>query len=412
MGSWNGRQTTGSTLILRWLGAGFTSLALVVSGCAIEAPPERRSAAAGPSPRAAALGDSPAAGAELLIGQSAPLSGPSAQLGQEYREGAMAWFDEVNRRGGIHGRRLRLISRDDRYEPALTERNTHQLIEQDRVFVLFGYVGTPTVKAVLPMVEHLRIPLVAPLTGAAVVRDPRWSGVFHLRSGYQAEIDRIVDTLVRAGRHRLAVLHQADAFGDDGLRSARRALQRHGLKPVATAAVARNSSATGAAAASLLQAQPTAVLMVTSYPGAAAFRRDLRAANANVQLMSVSFVGTRALQDALPGGEGNGIGITQVVPFPWDRQQPVVAEYQQLMARRRHRPQYGFNSLEGFLAARMLTEGLQRTGPRPSRQQLVRSLESIRDLDLGGFRLQLGPGDHNASDYVDLTYLGAQTWGP
>lgn len=352
------------------------------------------------------------AGRELRIGQSAPLSGPSGQLGLEYRDGALAWFEELNRRGGIHGRRLRLISRDDRYEPDLTLNNTRQLINHDRVFVLFGYVGTPTVKAVLPVAQQEAIPLIAPLTGAAVVREPRWRGVFHLRSGYQQEIDRIIATLVRAGRHRIAVLHQADAFGDDGLRSARQALHRHGLQPVATAALPRNATTAAGPARELLQAQPTAVLMVTSYPGAAALRRELRGTDGRIQLMSVSFVGTRALQDALPGGEANGIGITQVVPFPWDRQLPVVAEYQRLMARRHRRAQYGFSSLEGFLAARMLTEGLQRAGPDPSRAALVAALESMGDLDLGGFRLNLGPGDHQASDFVDLTYLGAQTWGP
>lgn len=377
-----------------------SSLALL-SGCRLSQPSPPPQAKAPPTDQRA-----------LLIGQSAPFSGPSAQLGQEYREGALAWFDEVNRRGGIHGRPLRLIARDDRYEPSLTVENTRALLERDRVFVLFGYVGTPTVKAVLPTIKTQGVPLIAPLTGAAVVRERRWRNVFHLRTSYQKEIEQIINTLVRAGRHQVAVLHQADAFGDDGLRSARLALQRHGLQPVATAAVDRNSTATGEASRHLLRAHPTAVLMVTSYPSAAAFRRDLRHAGAQVQLMSVSFVGARPLQDALPGGEANGIGITQVVPFPWNRQVPVVADYQRLMARRQRRPHYGFNSLEGFLAARMLTEGLQRAGPQPSRARLVAALESIRDLDLGGFRLSLGPADNGASDFVDLTYLGAQTWGP
>jgi ABC-type branched-subunit amino acid transport system substrate-binding protein len=112
------------------------------------------------------------AGKEILLGQSAPLSGRSRQIGLDYRDGALAWFAEVNRRGGIHGRRIRLISLDDNYEPQLTVRNTKQLINQDRVFALFGYVGTPTVKAILPLVEQAHIPLVAPLTGATVLRQP------------------------------------------------------------------------------------------------------------------------------------------------------------------------------------------------------------------------------------------------
>ncbi|WP_254939617.1 ABC transporter substrate-binding protein [Cyanobium sp. Morenito 9A2] len=349
---------------------------------------------------------------ELVLGQSAPFSGPSAQLGLEYRIGAEAWFAEVNRRGGIHGRRIRLVSRDDRYEPDLTLANTRRLIQDDGAFALFGYVGTPTVKAVLPLVEATRIPLIAPLTGARLLRQPLQPLVFNLRASYQAEIDRMVDDLVREGRFRIAVLYQNDAFGADGLASVRRALVRHRLKPVAMAAVQRNSREVGGAARDILAGDPNGVIVVSSYPSSAAFSRELYRRGSSAQLMNVSFVGTRALQDALPGGQANGIGVAQVVPFPWDRRVPVVASYQRLMARVQQRPSYGFNSLEGFLAAQLMSEGLRRAGPNPSRAALVAGLESIRNLDLGGFRLQLGPKDHDASSVVELTYLGAQPWEP
>ena len=349
---------------------------------------------------------------ELVLGQSAPLSGPSAQLGLDYREGALAWFDEVNRRGGIHGRKLRLITLDDRYEPALTLRNTRQLIGAERAFALFGYVGTPTVKAILPLVEQAQIPLVAPLTGARLLRKPFRPMVFNLRASYQAEIDRIVDDLVRAGRHRIAVLHQEDAFGEDGLRATRSALARHGLKPVAIAGVQRNSTATDGAARQLQRFDPSAVVIISAYPSSAAFSRSLQHLGGTAQLMNVSFVGTGGLQDSLSGGMASGIGVSQVVPFPWSRRVPVVAEYLRLMRRQQTTARFGFTSLEGFLAARLMTEGLQRAGANPSRQALVTAFESMHQLDLGGFRLSLGPRDHQASDFVDLTFLGAQRWGP
>ncbi|MGA1303666.1 MAG: ABC transporter substrate-binding protein [Cyanobium sp.] len=350
--------------------------------------------------------------AEIVLGQSAPFSGPSAQLGQDYREGAMAWFNEVNRRGGIHGRRLRLVSLDDRYEPALTERNTRQLMEKDRALVLFGYVGTPTVKAILPMVHQAQIPLVAPLTGARLLRQPFRPMVFNLRASYQAEVDQMVNALVRDGRHRIAVLHQEDAFGEDGLQATRNALARHGLKPVAIAGVQRNSTATEAAARQVKRADPSAVVIISAYPSSAAFSRHLHNLGSTAQLMNVSFVGTGALQDALPGGQASGIGVSQVVPFPWNRQVPVVAQYQQLMQRQQRRAHFGFSSLEGFLAARWLTAALDKAGPNPTRQGVVAAFEGLPELDLGGFRLKLGPKDHQASDFVDLTFLGAQRWGP
>jgi ABC-type branched-subunit amino acid transport system substrate-binding protein len=353
-----------------------------------------------------------AAAGELLLGQSAPFSGPSAELGRDYREGALAWFAEVNRRGGIHGRRLRLLSLDDRYEPSKTLRNTRQLIEVDRVFALFGYVGTPTVKAILPLVDRARIPLVAPLTGARLVREPLRPMVFNLRASYQAEIDRIVNDLVRAGRHRIAVLHQEDAFGEDGLRATTSALTRHGLRPVSIAGVRRNSTDTERAARQVQRGQPNAVVIISAYPSSAAFSRSLQSLGSTAQLMNVSFVGTGGLQNALPAGTANGIGVSQVVPFPWDRRVPVVAEYLKLMRQQQRSPRYGFTSLEGFLAARLLTEALQRAGADPTRQGLVNAFESMGQLDLGGFRISFGPRDHQASDFVDLTFLGAQRWAP
>jgi ABC-type branched-subunit amino acid transport system substrate-binding protein len=324
----------------------------------------------------------------------------------------LAWFAEVNRRGGIHGRRLRLVSLDDRYEPALTLRNTRRLIGPDRAFALFGYVGTPTVKAILPLVEQAQIPLVAPLSGARLLREPFRPMVFNLRASYQAEIDRIVNDLVRAGRHRIAVLYQEDAFGEDGLRATRSALARHGLQPVAIAGVRRNSTATDSAARQLHRADPSAVVIISAYSSSAAFSRSLQSLGSTAQLMNVSFVGTGGLQDALPGGLASGIGVSQVVPFPWNRRVPVVAEYQRLMRQQQHTLHYGFTSLEGFLAARFLTEALQKAGPNPSRQALVAAFESMGKLDLGGYRLSLGPHDHQASDFVDLTFLGSQRWGP
>jgi branched-chain amino acid transport system substrate-binding protein len=351
-------------------------------------------------------------GGALLLGQSAPLSGPSAQLGLEFREGAEAWFAEVNRRGGIHGRPIRLLSRDDRYEPDLTVRNTRQLIENDQVLALFGYVGTPTTQAVLPQVERARIPLVAPLTGARVLREPQRPTVFHLRASYQAEIDHIVNDLVRDARHRIAVVHQADAFGDDGLAASERALRRHGLRPVATASVQRNSSEVGAAVRTVLGADPNAVVVIAAYPSSAAFSRELQRRGSRAQLMNVSFVGTRGLQDALPSGHATGIGISQVVPFPWNRRVPVVAEYQRLMRRQAPEAGFSFTSLEGFLAAKLITEGLRRAGPDPSRASLVQGLEAIGRMDLGGTMLSLGPRDHQASEAVQLTFLGSQRWEP
>jgi ABC-type branched-subunit amino acid transport system substrate-binding protein len=236
--------------------------------------------------------------------------------------------------------------------------------------------------------------------------------VFNLRASYRAEVERIVAELVRAGRHRIAVLHQQDAFGEDGLAASRSALGGHGLRPVAVASVTRNSTATEAAARTIQAADPNAVVIISAYPSSASFSRSMLRRGSTAQLMNVSFVGTAGLQDSLPGGAATGIGITQVVPFPWDRRVPVVAQYQQLLLKQRPSAGFGFTSLEGFLAARWLTAALEKAGPNPSRAQLANAFEGMKQLDLGGFELRLSPLDHQASDRVELTFLGSQRWGP
>ena len=355
----------------------------------------------------------PGAGTDaLVLGQSLPLSGPSAQLGLDYQRGALAWFEEVNRRGGIHGRPIRLVSLDDQYEPGKTLENTRQLLQRQDLLALFGYVGTPTTKVALPLIEQASVPLVAPMTGASLLRRPDLEMVFNLRSSYRLEIEAMVDELVRDANHRIAVVYQDDAFGQDGLAAATAALARHDLKPLVTATVQRNSAQVGQAVRALLAVNPNGVIVVSAYVSSAALSAQLRDEGSRAQIMNVSFVGTKALQQAMPVGEANGIGVAQVVPFPWNRWIPIVAQYQKLMRSSGDDPEFGFTSLEGFLAARLVTTALDRAGKDPTRRDLVEALESIKDFDLGGFRLDMGREDHQASDFVELTFLGSQNWEP
>lgn len=348
----------------------------------------------------------------ILLGQSLPLSGPSAQLGQEYRAGAQAWFNEVNRLGGIKGSRIELVSLDDQYEPQKTILNTRSLLARPNLLALFGYVGTPTTKTVLPLIEQARVPLIAPLTGASLLRDPKLRMVFNLRASYQQELDKIVHSLVRDARRRIAVVYQDDAFGRDGLQATQAALQRHGLKATAIATVQRNSAKINSALTTLETAQPNAVIIISAYVSSAALSEALIERDLNAQIMNVSFVGTRALEESMPAGQASGIGISQVVPFPWDRWIPVVADYQRLMRAGDSAAGLSFTSLEGFMAARLMTEALQRSGTQPTRQTLLKALQSIQKVDLGGFVLDLSAEDHQASDYVELTFFGAQQWEP
>jgi ABC-type branched-subunit amino acid transport system substrate-binding protein len=353
-----------------------------------------------------------AAASPIRLGQSAPLSGRSAQLGQEYRAGALAYFSQVNQRGGINGKTIALITLDDRYEPKLTLRNTRTLLERDKVLALFGYVGTPTVQAVLPLVDAQRIPLIAPLSGAELLRTPLRPTVFNLRTSYRSELRESIKALVRAGLRRIGVIYQRDAFGLDGLRATKAALKGYNLAAVAEVSVNRNSLNNEAAAREMVAASPNGLVLVTTYGTAADLILRLRKLGNHAPVMSVSFVGTQALQNALSPHLAHGIGISQVVPFPWDGRLPVVREYQQAMRRQSQKPRYGFTSLEGFLAAKLTVEALRKAGPDPSRERLVAALDSLRSIDLGGYRVSFSPQDHEGSDFVELTYLGTQRWEP
>jgi ABC-type branched-subunit amino acid transport system substrate-binding protein len=327
----------------------------------------------------------------IRLGQSAPFSGPSAQLGQEYRDGARAYFSDINRRGGLNGRTIELVSRDDGYEPQRTLNNTRVLLSKDKVFALFGYVGTPTVKAVLPLITAQGIPLIAPLSGAQLLRTPQRATVFNLRTSYQRELSESINYLVRSGRHRIAVAYQQDAFGQDGLRAAEAALRRHGLQALLATGVARNSLDTGDAARRLAQAKPNGVVMITAYGTAADLIRRLRQRGNRAQVMNVSFVGTRGLKSALSAAEADGIGISQVVPFPWDGRIPVVKEYQQLM--RKHPTALGLREPRGLSGSQGDCRGLAESRPE-SQSPRLRGGAGIHAQHRSGWlpRVLLSPG--------------------
>ena len=341
----------------------------------------------------------------ILIGQSAAFSGPAAELGREFRAGAHEVFDQVNAQGGIHGRQIVMVYRDDRYEPALARRNTERFLQRDQVFALFGYVGTPTVQAALPLIEKAKVPLVAPLTGAQLLRQPANPLIFNLRASYHQEIEAIVRYMLRYGRRSIAVVYQNDAFGRDGLVGARKALASRGLRPVLETTVERNSADTREAARRAALARPDAVLMISSYGTLASFIPNLRDQGSKAQVMSVSFVGSNALARALPPQHRHGVGISQVVPFPWNPRVPVVRDYQNTIRRNRSGASLGFSSLEGYIAASLLVRALQTAGPDLTRGGLMRTMETMGPVDLGGYRVEFSPSRRQASDFVELTFM-------
>lgn len=353
--------------------------------------------AAAPSALAQGVSDS-----QVVLGQSVALTGPAQQLGLDMQFGATLYFNQVNARGGVNGRKIVLKTLDDGYESARAAENTRKLINDEKVFALFGYVGTPTSQASLPIFTQARVPFVGPFTGAELLRDPVNPYVFNVRASYYDETEAIVQHLTAMSIDKIAVFYQNDAYGQAGLAGVERALKRRKLEIVAKGTVERNTVEVAKAVQTMRQAQPQAVVMISAYKSCAAFIKDMKKAGSNPTFWNVSFVGSKALAKELDK-EGRGVQISQVVPFPWDSSVPVVKEYRRLLDEVKGEP--GFGTLEGYIAAKVMVEGLRRAGKNLSRDSFIKAMESIQDYDVGGFKVHYGPGLRYGSKFVDLTII-------
>jgi ABC-type branched-subunit amino acid transport system substrate-binding protein len=379
------------------------------------------------------------AGEDLVIGMSAAFNGPSRALGIELYRGARAYFDEVNQAGGIAGRKIVLKAYDDGYNPDPAVANTIRLIEQDKAFLLFGYVGTPTVTRILPLLKHHERQsayLFFPFTGAGPLRQPPYGRyVFNLRASYGEEIKGLVDHFVAIGRKKIAVFYQIDAYGRSGWEGIRRALTAHGLSLAEEATYRRGTTFTQSLRQQveiLRRADPDAVIAIGAYAACAAFIRDARDAGWDVPIANISFVGSESLLALLQeAGKATGKDYTgnlinsQVVPSYHDLQIPAVRQYRSLMDRSNpvlpsdladpsYQPlSYSFVGFEGFLDAKLLVEILKRMDAPFRKDRLAAVVESMSELDLGiGFPVSFGPGKHQASDRVYYTVMDGTRFVP
>lgn len=342
----------------------------------------------------------------ILLGQSAALSGPAAALGTQFRLGAMLYFDKFNAKGGVNGRTIELQSLDDGYEPDRCAENTKKLIEGG-AFALFGYIGTPTSLAALPLATQAKVPFFAPFTGAEALRAPFNRYAFHVRGSYFDETGEIVKQSTAIGIKRIGVFHQNDSYGKAGLDGVVRALKPLGLEPAGLGTVERNTVDVDAAVKSILAGKPDAIVQISAYKACAAFIRAARKAGFGGTFYNVSFVGTKALADELKQ-DARGVVVSQVMPFPYAPVSPLSGEY--LAAGKaalgdKFEPNY--SSMEGYVAARTFAEGLKRAGGAGTTDALIGGMESLRELNLGGFYVDFAPNKHTGSRYVDLTILTA-----
>ena len=342
----------------------------------------------------------------IIFGQSAAFSGPAEALGTGMRLGIEAAFHEVNQRGGVHGRILELVSLDDTYEPEAAIANTLTLIEEEQVFALIGEVGTPTSRSVTPVAAEADIPFVAPFTGAAFLRDERWTNIVNLRASYAQETEEMVARMTTdLGIERIAIMYQDDSFGRTGYQGGLAALHRRDMEPVSVGIYPRNTTAVKTGLLDIMSGNPEGVIVVGAYRPVATLIAWARYIGFDPVFITISFVGSNALAEEL-GPSGEGVYVTQVVPFPTDDSLPIVASYLRALSAYSPDSEPGFVSLEGYLAGRLAISGLESCGRVVDRKCFTDSLLAMEDTDLEGFRLNYTGGDNQGSDEVFLTVIG------
>ncbi|AUQ68292.1 ABC transporter substrate-binding protein [Phaeobacter inhibens] len=342
---------------------------------------------------------------EVRFAQVAALDGPAAALGQGMQLGLEAAFAEANAAGGVHGRNIVLDSMDDSYEPDKSVALVKQVIADNQHIGLIGAVGTPTASATQPIATEAGLPFIGPFTGAGFLRDASHGNILNVRATYAAETEAWIAHLVdEQNMKSIALLYQDDGFGRVGLAGVTAALEKRGMTLVAEGTYTRNTTAVKKALLTIRKAKPDAVVMVGAYKPVAEFIKLSRKLKFNPTFVNISFVGSDALAKEL-GDAGEGVIISQVVPFPWDQSLPVVAQYQAALKAVDADAEPGFVTLEGYLTGRLAIRALEDAGADLTRDSYLAAMAGLRDVDFGGVTMRFGPDDNQGMDDVFLTHI-------
>jgi ABC-type branched-subunit amino acid transport system substrate-binding protein len=339
----------------------------------------------------------------ILIGRSAGLSGALASRSKPATEAMEAYFASVNAAGGVNGRRLKLMTLDDANDVQRAAENTRKLVDDEKVFVMFANTGTPQTQASVKVLAERRVPLIGTSSGAdsVQVHNPL---VFHYKASYGRELARIAMHLKTIGMQRVAVVYSPDPAGTEGRALAEAALKAEGLTPVAVASTKPEDAARFKAG--FATNPPQAIVLTALAAPGATFYKELVQLPSRPQVFTWSIAGVEAIHKEV-GEKIRGLVVSQIVPSPQSQGSRIAVEYRQLMEAAKL-PNGGYPGIEGYVAARILVEGLKRAGRDLTRERLVEALRSIRGFDLGsGDIVTFGPNDHAGRSFVELTMVGA-----
>lgn len=339
----------------------------------------------------------------ILLGQSAGYTGAASGPVKEMSESAKAYFAYINKLGGVNGRAIELKSLDDALDAKRTSENVRRLIEEDRVFALFGIRGTPNAQAAVPYVQKHGVPMFAPSTGAQIFHEPFNPLIFNVRAKYQDEVIAIVEYLGRGSISSIGLVHDDSSFGRDGLDGFKRGMKELRLEPMFISAFNRDTGDISQVVAQTVKASPQALVMVGSPKPVAAFVKALKKTGSTTQVFTLSNVSSQSFIDDV-GPEGHGVVVSQVSPYPFSPSVPLSREYQRLAKEAGVAVSYA--GMEGYIAAKVLVEGLRRAGRELTRERFIRAMETIKDYDLGDLLITFGPRDRSGSEFVELTMVG------
>lgn len=343
----------------------------------------------------------------ITFGQSAPLSGSNQELGLDIRNGALAYFKKLNDAGGVNGRRIDLVTLDDGNEVKRAGENTQKLIEEQHVFALFGYASATLSRPALPFVQQHKVPFIHPFTGADPMRvfDKL---IYNIRASYADELEKIVDHFAPLGVKRFAIVYYDDVVGRENLAAVDRALKKRSYETVSRAALKdRAKPDIEAGFKEIARGSPDVVILTTLYKASADFIKLANKAGLGAQMASNSFPGASPLAKEL-GKEGPGVIVATVVPPFSQASMPIVAEYRAAMEKFSGKKEFSFTSLESYIGAKVLAEGLRRAGPKPTRESFMHALDGMSSYDVGGYAVSYSANDHSGSSYVELTVISKE----
>ncbi len=339
--------------------------------------------------------------AEIIIGQTAAITGPVAASVKEVTQGASMYFDAVNAEGGIQGERIKLVSMDDKFDPKLSAANAKMLIDRGAT-ALFLTRGTPHTQAVLPLLTEYKIPLVAPSTGAMILHKPVLPWVFNVRASYQREAERAIEHLSLIGMTRIAIAQVNDSFGDDAAQGALFGLAKTNKQAVSHVKFDRNKPEMESVVNTVLATQPQAVLFIGTGAAVAEGMKAVRAKGSTAQLVTLSNNASSGFIKDL-GDIGHGVIVSQIFPYERSIAKPLIKDAME--AARKTGVELTPSMVEGYASAKVLVEGLKRAGKQPTREGLRKALETIGRFDLGGVEVGYSSTDHSGMDYVDLAII-------